>query len=330
MNTKLVCGTICVILGIAIILSLADSEQQPSIRVAHFTNIGHAIPIVGIQSGVFDENISVPVETKLFDSGPQVIEAMFANSIDIAYVGPVPAINGFLNSQNGNLKILAGATSGGSSFIVHPDSADDFVFDGKKIAAPQIGSTQDVSLRNYLSKHDLQTIDKGGTVTIYNIPNPDIYTLFVKGDIDAAWVAEPWATILEQELGGVRLFFEEDLWPDGQFASVLLIANSDYISENPQIIRQWMQTHFDIVDFINENPKETVSLYNEFLVDTYGKAFSDIVIETSLSNVIITSDPIAESIDTFAQRADALGYLGRHGYNIDEIFISNVYSESDV
>ena len=38
-----------------------------------------------------------------------MIESLFANSIDIAYVGPGPAINGFLNSENQNIKILAGA-----------------------------------------------------------------------------------------------------------------------------------------------------------------------------------------------------------------------------
>ena len=98
-----------------------------------------------------------------------------------------------LNSENKNVKILAGAASGGASFIVHPNSeitsASDFA--GKKIAAPQIGNTQDVSLRNYLSENGLQPKEKGGSVTVYNIPNPDIYTLFVKGEVDGAWVAEP-------------------------------------------------------------------------------------------------------------------------------------------
>ena len=99
-----------------------------------------------------------------------------------------------------------------AQFYCHPNSeitsASDFA--GKKIAAPQIGNTQDVSLRNYLSENGLQPKERGGSVTVYNIPNPDIYTLFVKGEVDGAWVAEPWATILETELDGKRLFYEED------------------------------------------------------------------------------------------------------------------------
>ena len=190
-----------------------------------------------MEKGFFETSMenTTKIETRVFDSGPQAIESLFANSIDLAYVGPGPAINGFLNSENHNVKILAGAASGGASFIVHPESeinsASDF--DGKKIAAPQIGNTQDVSLRHYLSEHGLKTADKGGSVIVYNIPNPDIYTLFVKGDIDGAWVAEPWATILETELNGIRLFHEEELWPNHEFASVLLIANADYVEKNP-------------------------------------------------------------------------------------------------
>ena len=123
-------------------------------------------------------------------------------------VGPGPIINGFLKSNGQDLKILAGAANGGASFIIQKDSGLDSIenFQGKRIASPQISNTQDVSLRHYLSTHGLEPVEKGGTVFVINISNPDIYTLFAKGDIDGAWVPEPWATILVEELGGVRLF----------------------------------------------------------------------------------------------------------------------------
>ncbi len=292
--------------------------------MAFFPNVGHAIPIVGIENEIFSSGLGdeIKIETKLFDSGPQVVESLFANSIDIAYVGPGPALNAFLKSDENNVKILAGAASGGASFIVHPDSkiesANDFP--GKRIAAPQIGNTQDVSLRHYLSENGLKPAEKGGSVVILNVPNPDIYTLFTKGDIDAAWVPEPWATILENELGGTRLFFEEDLWPENQFASVLLIGRVDYIDQNPQVINKWLSSHVNTVEWINANPDDTKIIFNQFLEKTYGQTLSDDVVSESLDNLEITSDPINNSIIIFAERADSLGYLGRSGYNIDGIF----------
>ncbi len=318
---------IVTITAISIVAAMYHSSYSGSenrIRVAFFLNVGHAVPIIGTETGIFSNGLGnqTVIETKLFDSGPQVIESLFANSIDIAYVGPGPAINGFLKSENKGIKILSGAASGGASFIVHPDSSISTVkdFPGKRIAAPQIGNSQDVSLRTYLSENGLKPAEKGGSVVVFNIANPDIYTLFVKGEIDAAWVPEPWATILVNELGGKRLFYEEELWPDKQFASVLLIGRSDFIEKHPQIIQNWISSHMETVDRINSNPNESELIFNQFLKKTLGQSLPDQIVSESLANLEITSDPISNSIYIFAERADSLGYLGRHGYDLEGIF----------
>ena len=301
-----------------------DESNENKIRIAYFPNIGHAIPIVGMENGFFQNSLGdqITIETRVFDSGPQAIESLFGNSIDLAYVGPGPAINGFLNSENHNVKILAGAASGGASFIVHPDSEINFASDfaGKKIAAPQIGNTQDVSLRNYLSENGLRTAEKGGSVIVYNIANPDIYTLFVKGDIDGAWIPEPWATILVTELNGKRLFHEEDLWPNQEFASVLLIANADFVEKNPESIIDLLKSHHETATWINQNPIETRIIFNNFLNSHLGQSLSDDIVDVALSNIVITADPLPDSVYSFAEKANALGYLGRNGYDLSGIF----------
>lgn len=318
-------GVIGVIVVAIVVFSFNQGENtnENRVRVAFFPNVGHVIPIVGMENGIFEKNLNqTKIETRLFDSGPQVIESLFANSIDIAYVGPGPAINGFLKSQDGNIKIFSGAASGGASFVVHPksqiNSAADF--EGKRIAAPQIGNSQDVSLRNYLSENGLRPAEKGGSVVVLNISNPDIYTLFTKGEIDGAWVPEPWATILVEDLGGTRLFFEEDLWPGKKFASVLLIGRYDFAKNNPDIIESWLRSHQETVDWINSHPDQTRIIFNQFMKEEMGQSISDSIVDKSLSNLMITSDPVRDSIYLFAQRADSLGYLGRDGYNLDGIF----------
>ena len=212
------------IVGIIAFVGLAqsyDNTSENKIRVAFFPSVVHAVPIVGIENLTFANNLGddMEIEIKVFDSGPQVIESIFSNSVDVAYVGPGPVINGFLKSDGNDLKILAGAANGGASFIIQKDSGLDSIenFSGKRVAAPQISNTQDVSLRHYLSENGLKSAEKGGDVFVLNISNPDIYTLFAKGDIDGAWVPEPWATMLVEELDGVRLFDENQFWPENQF-----------------------------------------------------------------------------------------------------------------
>ena len=318
---------IAAVVAIAMVVALNGGQEQSSqdkIRVAFFPSISHAAPIVGIENGIFERSIGqeIKIETKLFDSGPQVIESIFANSIDVAYVGPGPVINGFLKSNGDAIKILAGAASGGASFIVQPDSGLDSIenFDGKRIASPQISNSQDVSLRHYLASNNLHPVEKGGTVFVLNISNPDIYTLFAKGEIDGAWVPEPWATMLVEELDGVRLFNEENLWPNEEFTSVLLIARTDYLEKNPELVKNWLKSHEETIAWINANPDKSKSIFEGFLKKHMGKSLPTKIIDESFSNLTITSDPIKSSVLIFAERADSLGYLGRDGYNLDGIF----------
>ena len=320
-------GIAIVVVGIITLVGLTQAsvdDSQNKIRVAFFPSIVHAVPIIGMETQTFANNLNdgLDIEVKIFDSGPQVIESIFSNSVDIAYVGPGPVINGFLKSDGNDLKILAGAASGGASFVIQKNSGLELIenYSGKRVAAPQISNTQDVSLRHYLAENGLKSAEKGGDVFVLNIANPDIYTLFAKGDIDGAWVPEPWATMLVEELDGVRLFDENEFWPENKFSSVLLIGRSDYIEKNPEIIKKWINANEKTVKWINNHPDESKQLYNEFLKSYMGRTLPENIVEKSFSNIIITSEPLENSVYTFAERADALGYLGRDGYTLDGIF----------
>ena len=320
-------GIVIAIVGIIALIGLTQDstdDSQNKIRVAFFPSIVHAVPIIGMETQTFADNLhdDLDIEIKIFDSGPQVIESIFSNSVDIAYVGPGPVINGFLKSDGNDLKILAGAANGGASFVIQKNSGLESIenYSGKRVAAPQISNTQDVSLRHYLAENGLIPAEKGGDVFVLNIANPDIYTLFAKGDIDGAWVPEPWATMLVEELDGVRLFDENQFWPDNQFSSVLLIGRSDYIEKNPEIIKKWINANEKTVQWINDHPDESKKLYNEFLKSYMGRTLPENIVEKSFSNIIITSELLENSVYTFAERANTLGYLGHDGYTLDGIF----------
>lgn len=303
-------------------LLAGGEERQGGLRIAYFANVGHAAPVIAAERGLFAEHVGPGVETRVFDSGPQAIESLFAGSVDAAYVGPGPAINGFLNSEGGSVQILAGAASGGASFVTAPGSqiggAGDLA--GKRIAAPPIGNTQDVSLRTFLAGAGLAPAERGGSVTVYNVANPDVYTLFAKGDVDAAWVAEPWATMLVHDLGGVRLFHEEELWPGGRFASVLLVGNTDRARGDPAAFSGLLEAHRGAVGWISENPGEAREVFNGFVESHLGRPLPDAVLREAFGNIEITGDPLPGSVHSFARQAGELGYLGRGGHDLSGIF----------
>lgn len=315
-------GAAVILLAITVLVGTNAQSSQNVVRVAFFPNISHVVPIVGVENGEFAKELGdVPIKTIVVDSGPQAIEALFANSADLAYVGPSPFVNGYVKS-GGDLKVLSGAAANGASLVIQKDSTISSITDlaGKKIAAPSIGNTQDVSLRYYLSQNNLKPAEKGGNVVVYNIANSEIFTIFAKGEIDAAWVPEPLATMLVEQLNGKVLFNEEELWPNKQFPSVLLIGRADYIEKHPDWISKWLVAHKNSIEWIKQNPDKAESVFIEFYKKHTGKAIPENIVHRAFSNIVITDDPDLELIEIFAKRAYDLGYLGRSGFSLDNVF----------
>jgi NitT/TauT family transport system substrate-binding protein len=311
------------------------SSRTRTLRIGYFPNLNHAQAVIGLQQdGDFqktlnanssDTNKGVRIESYVFNAGPSAIEALFGGQIDVAYVGPNPAINGYLASSGQGLKIISGAASGGASFVVRNDSGINSVNDlgGKKFASPQLGNTQDVALRKYLVDNGYNTADNGGNVTIVPVTPADILTLMLKKDIDGAWVPEPWATRLVKEANG-RIFVDErELWPpDGKFVTANIIARTDYLNENPDIIERLLQAHVNKTIWINENKEQAITAFNGALKKITGKTIPDDEIRDALTRLEFTYDPIKESLLKMADNAYELGYLsdGRSKLDLSNIF----------
>lgn len=312
------------------------NSQSRTLRIGYFPNLNHAQAVIGLQQdGDFQKILNtnsnnttkdVRVESFVFSAGPSAIEALFGGQIDVAYVGPNPAINGYLASNGQGLRVISGAASGGASFVIRNDSGIKSVNDlgGKKFASPQLGNTQDVSLRKYLVDNGFNTVDNGGNVTVVPVTPADILTLMLKNEIDGAWVPEPWATRLVKE-ANARIFVDErELWsPDGKFVTANIIARTDYLNENPDIVKQFLQAHINKTIWINENKdQEVITAFNGALKKITGKTIPDDEIRDALTRLEFTFDPVEESLFKIADNAYELGYLdnGRSKSDLSNIF----------
>ena len=296
--------------------SALHAQQKPTVlRVGYFPNITHAQALVGRANGQFEKSLGagVQVEWKAFNAGPSAIEALFANAIDLTYVGPNPTVAGYFRSQGAGVRVIAGAASGGASLVVRKDAgiqnASDF--HGKKIATPQLGNTQDVALRSWMRVNGLKSREKGGDVQVIPISNPDQLTLFLKGQIDAAWAPEPWAARLVHE-GGGRIFLDErDLWPDHQFVITNIIVSPKFLKEHPDVVKNFLRTHVELTEWINKNPAQAKQIMNQQLQKETGKALPAEVLDEAFSRMQVTYDPIHSSLLKSTQQAFDEGFLGR-------------------
>lgn len=306
--------------------STAVSPGQPenvTLKLGYFPNITHSQPIVGLQRGTYAELLgaNVTLETVTFNAGPSGIEALFAGAIDATYIGPNPAINGYAQSGGEALRIVAGATSGGALLIVRPEAGieEPGDLDGKRIATPQLGNTQDVALRKYLLDNGLGAKESGGNVDVLPTANPDTLNLFKQGEIDGAWVPEPWATRLIQEAGGEVFLDERDLWPDGAFVTTHLIVSTDFLEEHPSTVEKLIQAHVETTDWIKANPDEAKTLVNKGIEEVTGAALPAAVIDAAWENIEVTHDPETSSLFESAAAARELEF-------IDEVPDATIYS----
>src|SRR5262245_24487930 len=193
-------SSIIVILG-GMMMGLSGGINAQQLRLGHFPNVTHAQAVYARATGCFEQKIGAAIRWSSFNAGPTAIEAIFADAIDATFVGPNPAINGFIKSRGEKFVIVAGAASGGAGLVIRKDAGirSEKDFNGKTIATPQLGNTQDVAARTWFSDRGYKFKEKGGTLTLLALANSDQLSLFKRKEIDGAWTVEPWLSRLEVE-----------------------------------------------------------------------------------------------------------------------------------
>ena len=307
------------------------SEQSTSpaeeVHLGYFANVTHAPALVGLEQGFFEDALGdTTLTTELFNAGPATIEAISAGAIDAAYIGPSPAINTYIKSGGASAVVVAGATTGGAALVVRDGIDTPADLAGATLATPQLGNTQDVALRAWLADEGFETTTEGGgDVSITPTENADTLALFQQGELDGAWLPEPWVSRLVIEGGAHVLADEADLWEDGIFPTTVLLVNKTFLAEHPETVKALLDGHVEAVNWLNENPDQVADVVNARLTADTGKALADDVITRALANVAFSVDPAADTFPVLVDHAVEAG-TGTDG-DIDGLFDFRLLNE---
>lgn len=182
---------------------------------------------------------------------------------------------------------------------------------GKKVAIPQYGNTQDLTLRYLLQQNGMKATTEGGTVTIVQVSNPDIITLMDKGEIDAALVPEPWGTRLINEINARILLDYKDVWREGKYSTAVVIARKEFMDENPDLVEEFLNSHVEITQYIQDNPEIAKEIVNSQLEELTKKSLPKEVMNESFKRMVVTYDPQKESVAEIAELLEAAGFLAQ-------------------
>jgi NitT/TauT family transport system substrate-binding protein len=286
--------------------------EKTRIRVGHFPNVTHAQALVASQlqqqgKGWFQERLGPDVEIQWFvyNAGPSAMEAIFANSIDLTYVGPNPVLNAYTKAQGEEIRVIAGAALGGAALVVHGDGGlqNPRDFKGKRIATPQLGNTQDVAARAWVKRNGFRITQLGGDVLVLPAANPDQLSLFQQKQVDAVWTVEPWVSRLELEAGGKILIEQKDA------LTTVLASSARFLSEQPELAKKFAIAHAELTKWINEHTAEAQELMRAQLKQLTKRDFPADLAARSWARLTFTSEISRAPFDALVSEAQSVGFL---------------------
>jgi NitT/TauT family transport system substrate-binding protein len=314
------CVVIAVFGALCFRFSLELHARPAVLRVGHFATITHAQGLIGHTltrqgKGWFEERLGpgVKIEWSVYNAGPSAMEAIFSGAVDLTYVGPNPAVNAHLRSRGEEIRIIAGACSGGAALVVHADGpiqeARDFK--GRKVATPQFGNTQDVAARFWLRSQGLRVTLTGGDVLVMPAPGADQLVLFQRKQVDAVWTVEPWVSRLLFEANGKMLLEESSLWPetDGRYVTTHLASSTAILKRRPDLVKRFLAAHVELTEWIHANPDDAKRLVNEAMRQLTTRPLPEHVLEAAWKRLELTHDPIPVSLLKSAEHAHEIGFL---------------------
>ena len=321
LRTNIVFGTVSIaalLLSVAVLFGyLSTAPSANTLRLGFFPNVTHAQALFGIATDIYRQSlrqtlgVDFALQPRAFNAGPTAIQALLANQVDLVFVGPSPTLSGLSAAGPDELRVIAGAASGGASFVIQPSIslATDADFAYRKFATPQRGNTQDIALKHYLLTRGHQTRDRGGDVDVINAPNADILTLFQLGQIDGAWVPEPWATRLIVE-AGARLFLDErSLWPNGQFVTTHLVTTKRYLDAHQDILKTFLGAFVNVTLRLQQAIASDLITVNGQITNATGIHLSQDTVNRAFMNLNVTYDPVGSSLATYLAWAKDLGFI---------------------
>lgn len=304
----------------------SGSSPTTEVKLGYFPNLTHASAIIGDQKGYFKTALAKhngKLKTLQFNSGSDTLTALASGDLDATYIGPSPALQAWVQ-QNKSVRIVSGAAVGGAELVVRPSITTVADLRGKKIATPSSGNTQDIAFKYFANKNGLKVSFEGkGDLSVINLQsNSEAITAYASGDIDGAWLPEPYASQLVSK-GANVLVNEKSLWPGGQFPTTLLLAREDFIKKHADLVQGLLEGQVQANDYIAHHNAAAKTLVGDWLAKATGSPLDPGVLNAAWSNLSFTNDPVASAFIEGAKHSVSVGAV-KEGTSSQELNIGKL------
>jgi NitT/TauT family transport system substrate-binding protein len=291
--------------------SSGSGKEEKKVVIGYFPNIDHAPAMIAREKGYYEKELgdSVKVEYKTFPDGGAFMTALKTGEIDAGLVGPGPVMNNFTNGAD--VKIIAGASSGGTAIVASKKSGINSVedFKGKTFITPGVGCTHDVQMETFLQDFGISSARIGGTLK-HVTGNPAQYAaMFESGKVDIAAVPEPWASQLVKEAGAKIIVDSKKISFGTTLPNTILVSSGKKIKADKEIIQKIVDAQNEAIAFIKENPEEAKEITIKSIKETTKQELNKDIVDGAWENIRFTTDVNKDVIQDFANSSVELKFL---------------------
>ncbi|MGO9737683.1 MAG: ABC transporter substrate-binding protein [Desulfomonilaceae bacterium] len=285
-----------------LLLSGTAYSQNPSvssIRMAVLQNDIHHLPLwVALDEGFFKEQgLNVEI-AGIFRSGPEIMSAFSAGSLDMAYVGEAPTVTAVANGT-ANVAILAQVNTEGSAIVVGKNSSIRTISDlkGKQVAIPGYSTVQDLLLSKALGESGLDPKQ----VKIIVIKPPEMIGALRTDQIDAFISWEPYPAQAICMGIGKMLASSAEIWKD--HPCCVLVVDRRFAQANGEKMNKALKAHRKAVDFIRDKPAEAARIAIKYT------GMDELTAKRAIGNVKYVSSLNVEGLKEYVNYLRGLGYI---------------------
>lgn len=248
--------------------------------------------VIGKEKGFFEDEFKkdgIAVEFQVFNSGPEIIEAFKAGTVDFGISAAMPIINA--KAAGGDLKVIGTykTTEQGNALVARNDRGIKTVADLKgKNVGYAAGTTVHLLALKMLEGAGLKETD----VNLVNLKVPDQITALKEGTLDAGFIWEPQITQLLNGGGYTVIKDGTDLYTE---VCGFLVKES-FIKEHRNLVESFLKANQKSEEWIQSNRDEAISI----IAKASGQDKADIkaILEKSDTSIFINDAKVKGFEDT--------------------------------
>ena len=277
-NTIKLSKKLSLVLAFLFLISLSScspKRKKDTLKLGYLLNMSHAVPIVGLETNSFTNTTG-----QHFLAGGYLVNALITGNVDMAYIGPGP----FLNAINKDIDILllSGSSSGGNTYIISKEYLEQCDSNIKNVGVPQYGNTQDILARKYPKLFDSEDI------TFIAINPAEVETAFFTKAIDAAFVPEPWGSILEAK--GAKNVINDRTLTLNEYPAAMLVVHKPFFKKYPKKVLRFLEEQKAVLDLVKHDKAQTVEIVQEHLEGIFKREIEAEYLDKSFDKIKFSSD----------------------------------------